>query len=104
MFLMTLEQHLAQVARLRHALHVSAKADIGHPLTTTFVNTRPNWQRLHLTQSWPLAARPWVRCYRRLGQCRLCSWVSPIRSAPATLRAWRGPAAMLLDSPRLNTA
>ena len=33
------------------------------------------------------------RCYRRPAPCRSCSLRSPIRSAPASSRAWRGRAA-----------
>ena len=58
-----------------------------------FANTRRNWSRSRRTSSWPLAARPWGRCCRRPAPCRSCSRTSPIRSAPASSRAWRGRAA-----------
>ena len=44
------------------------------------------------------------RCYRRPAPCRSCSRSSPIRSAPALSRAWRGRAATSPDSCRSNTA
>ena len=46
--------------------------------------------RSHRTSSWPLAASRWGRCCRRPAPCRLCSCMSPIRSAPAPSIAWRG--------------
>ena len=42
--------------------------------------------------------RPWRRCSRRPAPCRSCSCRSPIRSAPASSRAWRGRAATPPDS------
>src|SRR3974377_1138009 len=37
--------------------------------------------------SWPLAPRSWGRCSRRPVPCRLCSWWSLTRSAPASSKA-----------------
>ena len=42
-------------------------------MPTTFANTRRNWPRSRRTSSWPLAPRPWRRCYRRPAPCRSCS-------------------------------
>ena len=50
------------------------------------------------------AAAPWRRCSRRPAPCRSCSRTSPIRSAPASSRAWRGQAAMPPGSSSSNTA
>ena len=36
-------------------------------------NTRRNWSHSRRTSSWPLAARPWRRCFRRPAPCRSCS-------------------------------
>ena len=44
------------------------------------------------------------RCYRRPAPCRSCSRSSPIRSAPASSRAWRGRAATPPVSSSSNTA
>ena len=46
----------------------------------------------------------WARCYKRPAPCRLYSRPSSIRSAPASLIAWRGPAATPPVSSRSNTA
>ena len=43
------------------------------PMPTTFADTRRNWPRSRRTSSWPLAPRPWRRCYRRPAPCRSCS-------------------------------
>ena len=39
------------------------------------------------------AARLWRHCYRQPALCRSCSRSSPIRSVPASSKAWRGRAA-----------
>ena len=44
------------------------------------------------------------RCSRRPAPCRSCSCRSPIRSAPASSRAWRGRAATPPALPCSNTA
>ena len=44
------------------------------------------------------------RCSRRPAPCRSCSSTVPIRSAPASSRAWRGRAAMSPASSSSNTA
>ena len=69
-----------------------------------FAIMRPNWSRLRRMLSWPLAVRVWARCYKRPALCRLCSRPSSIRSALASLIAWRGPGATPLGSSRSNTA
>jgi len=59
-------------------------------IPTTLVDTRQNCSRSHRTSFSPLAASRWGRCCRRPAPCRLCSCMSPIRSAPAPSIAWRG--------------
>jgi hypothetical protein len=43
--------------------------------------------------TWQLARHPWLRCFRRHAPCRLCSWASPIQSAPVMSIVCRGRAA-----------
>ena len=55
-------------------------------------NTQRNWPRSRQTSFWPLAARSWGHCSDDpYGANRVSS--RPIRSAPASSRAWRGRAA-----------
>src|SRR6516164_9292892 len=69
-----------------------------------FANMRPNWLRLSLMLSWPLAARVWACCYKRPAPCRLYSRLSLIQLAPVSSRVWRGPAVMPSVSSHSNTA
>ena len=67
-------------------------------------DTRQNWLRLHRTSSSRVAARQWGHCCGQPAPCRLCSRTRPIRSAPDTLKAWRGRAAISRALRHLNTA
>ena len=70
----------------RHSLGLQA-------MPTTLANTLRNWLRSRRTSSWPLAALSWGHYCRRPAPCRSCLRRSLIRSALASSRAWRGPAA-----------
>ena len=68
-------------------------------------STRRNWSRSRRTSSLASRHRSRGRCCKATtARCRSCSSTSPIRSAPASSRAWRGRAATSPASPSSSTS
>ena len=60
-------------------------------MPTEFAETRRNWSRSRRTSSWPPALGQWGRCRQATRTVPIVFAPSPIRSAPASSIAWRGP-------------
>ena len=57
------------------------------PKPPKFAGTRRNWWRSRPTSSWPMAPRPWQRCYNHPAPCRSFLRRGAIRLAAVTSRA-----------------
>src|SRR5262249_14899075 len=82
-------------------------------LDIRWANTNPDLVRKHATElvalapdssSRPVAQQPQRRCSMRPAPCRSGSRSLSTQSAPVSLRAWRGPAAISPASSCSNTA